>query len=250
MAKILLVEDDLILREALENLLVKKGHQVFSAQELQGGATLLDTEKPGLLIVDEKLAGQPSEALLRQARARSCAVIVLTERDDAVEAERFKALGAGAVVCKNKPLTVLMDAADFFLTGPESRNAPGQKAAKPKVLVADDEASVCKILSRYLTLWGYQPTVARDGVEALESVSRERPDLILLDVIMPRKSGYETLRELSAHYPGIPVVMITGHYDKELAARCVEAGAHDFIEKPLDFDALESTIKSKIAHRV
>ena len=109
-----------------------------------------------------------------------------------------------------------------------------------KILVVDDEPKNVKILQIQLNARGYTVYTAADGLEALDAVEKEMPDLILLDINMPRMDGFEVVKRIRANEATefIPIVMITALRDtRENRIKSIEAGADDFIEKP--FDSLE-----------
>ena len=88
---------------------------------------------------------------------------------------------------------------------------------KPRILIAEDEPNIREVLRMQLELNGFEVFEARDGVEALELAERVRPDVMLLDVMMPRMDGYEALRRLRASYSTrhIPVIMLTAKNARE-----------------------------------
>ena len=115
---------------------------------------------------------------------------------------------------------------------------PAQEASK--ILIVDDEPRNVRILQIQLNAKGYAVCTAADGIEALDTVEKENPDLILLDINMPRMDGFEVVKRLRANKATefIPIVMITALRDtRENRIKSIEAGADDFIEKP--FDSLE-----------
>ncbi len=109
-----------------------------------------------------------------------------------------------------------------------------------KILVVDDEPRNVKILQIQLNARGYTVYTAADGLQALDIVEKEMPDLILLDINMPKMDGFEVVRRIRTNETTefIPIVMITALRDtRENRIKSIEAGADDFIEKP--FDSLE-----------
>jgi DNA-binding response OmpR family regulator len=107
---------------------------------------------------------------------------------------------------------------------------------KPRILCVDDEPNVLKFLEAVFVPNGYEVTKAENGEEALEKIKKERIDLILSDVTMPQMDGFELCRKIKEdeRYRGIPVVMITGLTAKADRVKGIEAGAADFISKPID----------------
>ena len=104
------------------------------------------------------------------------------------------------------------------------------------ILVVDDEKDIRISLTGILEDEGYQVVTACSGVEALEKVREDLPDLILLDIWMPGMDGLETLEKLKNLMPSVTVIMISGHGTIETAVRATKLGAFDFIEKPLSLD--------------
>ena len=114
------------------------------------------------------------------------------------------------------------------------------------ILIVDDEESILKSLGGILEDEGYKPLFAGDGVEALSVAQKEVPDLVLLDIWMPRMEGLETLQRLKEIYPGLIVIMMSGHGTIETAVKSTKMGAYDFIEKPLTLEKVVLTVKNAL----
>ncbi|HDQ03712.1 MAG TPA: sigma-54-dependent Fis family transcriptional regulator [Deltaproteobacteria bacterium] len=104
------------------------------------------------------------------------------------------------------------------------------------ILVVDDEESICSSLKAIISDEGHQVIVAQSGEEAIKVVEEEVPQLILLDIWLPGMDGLETLRIIKSKYPGMMVIMMSGHGTIETAVKATKLGAFDFIEKPLSLD--------------
>ncbi|MGH2471855.1 MAG: HD-GYP domain-containing protein [Candidatus Limnocylindria bacterium] len=120
---------------------------------------------------------------------------------------------------------------------------------RPKVLVVDDVASNRELLQGRLEDLGYEVREARDGIEALDAVAGDEPDLILLDIDMPRLDGIAVCEQLKAHPTRrlIPVVILTASSDRGTRLRGIAAGADDYLSKP--FDPKELMIRTKVLLR-
>ncbi|HEV8534167.1 MAG TPA: HD domain-containing phosphohydrolase [Candidatus Limnocylindria bacterium] len=120
---------------------------------------------------------------------------------------------------------------------------------RPIVLVVDDVAANRELLEGHLDELGYDVRQARDGVEALEAVSAEEPDLVLLDIDMPRLDGIAVCERLKAHPTRrlIPIVILTASNDRNTRLRGITAGADDYLSKP--FDANELLVRTKVLLR-
>lgn len=132
-------------------------------------------------------------------------------------------------------------------------NAARQQRVSPKragikALVVDDDPDVCDLLRDYLVDKGYQVRVAYDGDEALSAYKRERADVVILDVRMPRKDGLETLRELKALDSRTAVIMVSGFGDDEIINKAEALGAF-YIHKPFNLRYLQSAIETKLGLR-
>lgn len=114
------------------------------------------------------------------------------------------------------------------------------------ILVVDDEESILKSLGGILEDEGYKPLFAGDGVEALAIAQREAPDLVLLDIWMPRMEGLETLKRLKEIQPELIVIMMSGHGTIETAVKSTKMGAYDFIEKPLSLEKVVLTVQNAL----
>jgi DNA-binding response OmpR family regulator len=113
------------------------------------------------------------------------------------------------------------------------------------ILVADDDEDILALVSLRLRRLGYRVVEARDGEEALTEVARERPALVILDLMMPRADGYEVIRRLRAgpETASLPVVVLSARARSADAAAGLEAGADAYLSKPFRADELAGTIR-------
>ena len=119
-----------------------------------------------------------------------------------------------------------------------------------QILVVDDEEAVRKLLSRFFVGKNYQVLTAETAEQGIAILEKEKVDAVLLDINLPRTTGLEALRKIRASWPGLPVVMISGQQEEDVAKAALEEGAFDYVVKPLDFDYLERTIHMKLVERL
>ena len=107
-----------------------------------------------------------------------------------------------------------------------------------KILVVDDEPSVREMVSDALSLAGYAIQIAADGFEALQALKKEKFDLLVADVNMPRVSGYELVERMRANDNAIPVIFLTARLEKPDIAKGFRVGADDYLGKPFSIEEL------------
>jgi CheY-like chemotaxis protein len=131
-------------------------------------------------------------------------------------------------------------------SAPESKRP---EASQIKILCVDDDALILQMLGDVLRLRGYTVVTAPDGEAGLEAAARERPDLILLDVMMPGIDGFEVCRLLKADaaLKDIPIVILTAMSDTQVSARAFEAGAVLALQKTADTKTVFRTIQIALA---
>ena len=116
------------------------------------------------------------------------------------------------------------------------------------ILVAEDNEDTLFLLAMQLRRSGYLVLEAQDGLEALAQLREKKPDLLLLDLMMPGLSGFEVLEQMQADagLGTIPVIILSAVADPEFVSRCIELGARDYMTKPHDPDDLLGRISSAL----
>lgn len=112
-----------------------------------------------------------------------------------------------------------------------------------KILVVDDDTNICELLRLYLEKDGFETIVVHDGEAALEAVSRHNPDMILLDIMLPKLDGWQVCREIRKTL-STPIIMLTAKgetFDKVLG---LELGADDYVVKPFDAKEVVARVKA------
>jgi len=106
------------------------------------------------------------------------------------------------------------------------------------LLIAEDDPNLGQILKEYLELKGYKATLTRDGQEAVDSFKRNKYDLCLLDVMMPKKDGFAVAKEIRAINPDTPFIFLTARSQQEDTLKGLQLGADDYIKKPFSMEEL------------
>jgi two-component system response regulator (stage 0 sporulation protein F) len=114
-------------------------------------------------------------------------------------------------------------------------------AAKKRILIVDDEPLIIEVLSEHFKA-SYDIETAMNGTDALAAVVRERPDLMLLDINMPRMNGVEVLKDVKKIDDSIAVIMVTANEQVSLAADALKSGAFGYVPKPFDFRYLDHMV--------
>lgn len=117
---------------------------------------------------------------------------------------------------------------------------------KRTVLVIDDEVAIGEVIRDYLADEGYEVWIATDGDEGLEVVQREKPSLILLDVLLPGMGGLECLKQIKKRHPDGVVIMLSGLHDETVAKQAIRGGAYDYITKPFNYECFNENILQRV----
>ena len=118
-----------------------------------------------------------------------------------------------------------------------------------KILFVEDEPDQIMMFKMRLEANDFEVITARDGEEGLKKLYDERPDLVLLDIIMPRMDGYEVCRRIKGNpeTKDIPILIISASGVEDAEAKCLAAGAYDYIRKPCESNELVAKIKKALA---
>ncbi len=114
---------------------------------------------------------------------------------------------------------------------------------KTRILVVDDELSIVKFLRANLETKGYKVLAAVDGTEALQTIEMELPDLVVLDIMMPKMDGFEVCRRLR-EWSQIPIIMLSARGDENDKVKCLDLGADDYITKPFGASELIARVRT------
>jgi len=114
---------------------------------------------------------------------------------------------------------------------------------KSRILIVDDDLGVLKSVRANLQARGCETLAAMDGAEALQVIERELPDLIILDIMMPKMDGFEVCRRIR-EWSQIPIIMLSARHDVEEKVKCLNSGADDYITKPFGVNELMARVRA------
>ena len=254
---ILVIEDDHLNMKLMRGLLGLGGYRMLEAAEAETGLRMAAEHRPDLILMDVNLPGLDGLSATRRLKAdpELAAIPVIALTGLAMEGDREKALDAGCLDHITKPINTrsFLDGLGSLMTpmkaaapaAPPSVAAPRQYS---RILVVDDDPMNVKLVDGILKKEGYESLKAFSGAEALSLVQCERPDLILLDVMMPGLDGYQVTRQLKTDpaTSGIPIIMITALNGTEDKVRGLESGADEFLTKPVNAAELLARTKSML----
>lgn len=117
------------------------------------------------------------------------------------------------------------------------------------ICLVDDEPGILKTLSELLEDEGYQVTSAKSGMDALDVIRQDPPDLVFLDIWMPDLDGLEVLKRVRQQFPHMLVIVMSGHGSIETAVQATKLGAYDYLEKPLDSEKITILVRNALHQR-
>jgi putative two-component system response regulator len=252
--KVLVIEDNTMNMELVSILLEQVGSSTIQATTAESGITMAKIEHPSLILMDVSLPGMDGleavRILKQDASTQHIPIIVMTAH--AMRGDETKARRAGCDGYLTKPFNTreFLQLIGDYIKPQEQENKTFSTQKTKNILIVDDEVINRELLEDLLESFGHRSESVTNGIEALarlyETDSLELPDLILLDVMMPGMNGFEVARiirnnEITAD---LPIVMVTALSSREDRLRAVEAGANDFIAKPIDVTELRVRITS------
>ena len=122
---------------------------------------------------------------------------------------------------------------------------------KNKILIIEDESDVAKLLASRLRSAGYETVIAGDGVQGVQFAHKEKPDLIILDLMLPAGNGLTVLDNLRMSFYSryIPVLVLSGADEEEFKGKALEKGAEAYLEKPYEPQVLLAAVRSLLAEK-
>jgi two-component system CheB/CheR fusion protein len=253
---ILVIEDDVAVRESLELMLETEGHRVFATASREAALAMVTNGaiRPDIVISDYTLSGVTTgtdvAAALHASLASSVPVIILTGD---IRTATSRAIAANGCISLCKPvkaenlasiiqrLLADRDAEQDRSVSDPTDEAPGEDPATT-IFVIDDDGHAREAMSSLLLRAGYRVKTYATARAFLDSYGAEERGCLLTDIRMPGMNGFELLAQFVAAGNQLPAIVITGQGDIATAVQAIKAGAVDFIEKPFKPDILLACI--------
>jgi len=135
-------------------------------------------------------------------------------------------------------------------TAEKSSRYPGIKASGTKkyhVLIADDDETSRRVISHFVSKMGYTPHLVADGEECIRKAEEQEMHVLLLDITMPKKDGFDVMNHLKENNITLPVIMVTSSHEIPLAVKCIKMGAFEYLTKPVSIERLEIVLRNALS---
>ena len=251
MNKILIVDDDPEIHKLLRFRLIGEGYGVLTAIDAYGALQTARREKPDLIILDIMLPGGGGLHALKNIRlipdTASIPVIILTGTSDDEIKQKIMEHGVQGYLMKPFEYETVSRTIGELL-----KDAPGRvkqeindDQKQGRLLIVDDDPDIVRQLGRKLTGEGYEVIDASNAYHAIQSIHREKPDLVILDIMLPGGGGLHVLQKIRMipGISGIPVIILTGMDDEKTKQRIIDQHVDHYFQKPYDYAVLSDSIK-------
>jgi DNA-binding response OmpR family regulator len=238
--KVLIIEDEKVLGEVLMTKLRREGFDTNWEMDGEAGLAAMRKNKPDLILLDIVMPKKDGYEVLQEMRSdealKDIPVIVISNSGQPVEVEKIMKLGVKDYIIKAQftPEEVLKKMSKY-IGGAKIDSTPASDSAKKKVsiLVVEDDQFLSSLATSQLTKAGYTVSAAFDGEWGLKAVQEKRPDLVLLDIIMPVMNGFEMLKKMKAdpNLKDIAVIIFSNLGQQQEIDEGKQLGADDFLIK-------------------
>lgn len=255
---VLVVDDSETFREALRAALAASGHEVLTAATGEEGLRLAAASRPSAILVDGVLPGIDGATVIRRLRLdaalRRTPCLLLTASEGPGAELRALDAGADGFVRKEEELSVILARLASLMRTSSTATQEGTASstlAPKRILAVDDSPTYLEEVAAALRAEGYDVVLARSGEEALELLSVQPVDCILLDLLMPGLSGQETCRRIKSApvIRDIPLILLTALDNREAMIEGLATGADDYISKSSEFEVLKARVSAQLRRR-
>jgi putative two-component system response regulator len=252
-ATILVVEDNALNMKLVRSLLQLVGHQVLEAEDAEQGIRLASLHRPDLILMDIQLPGmdglEATRILKRNKELNKIPVVALTSYAMPGDEQKTREASCSGYITKPIDTRRFIQTIQGFLT-PSTQPVETGKGVigRPRILIVDDDPLNIKLMKAELPAEKFETLSAPDGPQAIQIVLNERPDLILLDIMMPEMDGFEVCQRLKSMEESkeIPVIFLSSLTGLEEKVRGFGLGAVDFISKPFQREELQARLRTHL----
>ena len=251
---VLIIEDNQMNMKLFRSLLAKTDYQIFEANDAENGIEMARTHLPDLILMDIQLPnmdGLQATRIIKQDSILShIPIVALTSHAMLGDDQKAKEAGCDGYI--TKPINTrsfLSEISCYFKdTNPCQPVIKKSTDYKPRILIVDDEPNNVKLISAMLYKEPFDIVTACNGKTALEVINNNKIDLILLDIMMPEMDGYQVTRSVKENEKtkDIPIILVTALYSGEDKRRGLNAGADEFITKPVNKVEIIARIRSML----
>jgi len=247
------IDDEPAIVEMTKDFLESKGLRAYGALSGSNGVSLLQKEHIGVIILDLKMPGMDGYEVIKIIKDNplTCDIPIIVVTSVDIDECKEKCLMLGADECMRKPFNgeVLIQQVNNMLNRTIRKEKQYMDFSKGRILIADDEESILSMVSDILELQGYELILAHDGQEALDKIYSENPDLVILDVNMPHKDGYEVCTKIREDIlmANLPIIMLTARTTEKDEIRGLELGVDDYLTKPVRPSVLIARVRAALS---
>ncbi|HVJ04689.1 MAG TPA: response regulator [Candidatus Saccharimonadales bacterium] len=255
---VLVIDDSATFRGEMQATLESAGYRVVTAATGEEGLQVAVNSRPSAVIVDNGLPGIDGTTVIRRVREdaalRRTPCLLLTASEDPAEELRALEGGADGFIRKDQDFSIILARLSAILRSSSTPSAFDPRSGflgPKKILAVDDNATFREEFAAQLRQEGYDVALACSGEEALELLAVQPVDCVLLDVMMPGLSGYETCQRIkeSPVLRNIPLLMLTSLDAPHAMTEGINAGADDYISKSIDFDVVRARIRAALRRK-
>lgn len=254
---VLVIDDSETFREELRAALLDAGHEVLTAATGEEGLRVAAASRPAAVLVDGLLPGIDGVTVIRKLRLdaalRRTPCLLLTASEGHGAELRALDAGADAFVRKEEEMSVILARlASLLRVSPAAAESGTVSVLAPKrILAVDDSPTYLEELGAVLREEGYDVVLAHSGEEAIDLLSVQAVDCILLDLLMPGLSGQETCRRIKAApvIRDIPIILLTAVDNQDAMIEGLATGADDYISKSNELEVLKARVAAQMRRR-
>jgi DNA-binding response OmpR family regulator len=258
--KILVVDDEMVMRDLLYTVLTKQNYKVVTALNGREALNMMPKEKPDLVILDlmmPGLNGLETFVQMRRIDPKIETIILTGANVDDLETQA-RQLGVSDILRKGVGVELFLKSINYVMDKRKSKHGAPEPKFKGEILVVDDDADIRFMLEKFFTRQGYKVNTAASGEEALDrlnkystinvkkSTSGNTALIVLLDIKMSGMDGLMTLKKIKELDKTISVLMISGINDVNITREAMRLGAYDYIMKPFNMEYLDMVVMTKI----